>query len=146
MPRLGLGLGLNRIAGGTDSVAPTVVSATIPAPGVSLILVFSEAVTGFTVGANGFTITPSGPAASLVYLSGNGTATVTFTTSRTIGIGETISRTYAPGVIADLAGNALVGFSESGVTNDSTQPPFNALLAPGGNPVLAPGAHYLLGA
>lgn len=105
--------------GGGDSVAPTVTARTIDAAGTSLTLTFSEAVTGST----GFSLTASGGAVTPSYASGSGTSSYTFTLSRTIAQGETVTLSYTPGNVADGAGNALASITNAAVTNSSTQTP-----------------------
>jgi hypothetical protein len=111
---------------GPDETPPTLVSATIPAAGTSISIVFNEAVT-FGAGLDGgFTIAMSGGAVTLSYLSGDGSTTLVYTTSRTIEAGETCSDfdyTQPTNGVEDAAGNDLVSFSnqQASVTNSSSQ-------------------------
>ncbi len=105
-----------------DGTAPTLTSATVAANGTTFTLIFSEAVQTFAGGANGFAITASGGAATVGYASGTGTTTIVFTVNRTISTGETITTAYVPGTIQDAAGNLLVAYSGTTVTNNSAQP------------------------
>lgn len=98
-----------------DPNLPTVVSATIEANGTTLTVVMSEPVTG----NSGLTITPSGGAATLAYVSGSGTETLTYTISRTILTAETATLAGTSSDIDDLAGNGLADFSGFTVTNTS---------------------------
>lgn len=102
--------------------APTVTSATINAAGTQFAVNFSEAV--FIGTGGGMTITASGGAVSLGTPSIAG-STITYPiTGRVIGIGETVTMTYAqPGNgIENSAGTDLASFSGQSVTNNSTQP------------------------
>ncbi len=110
---------------GPDVTAPTLVSASIPAAGTSVSIVLSESVTFGAGGNGGFTIAMSGGAVTLSYSSGSGTSTLVYTTSRTIGAGETCSDfdyTQPGNGVEDAAGNDLATFSnqQALVTNNST--------------------------
>lgn len=106
-----------------DIIAPTLTSVTIPASGVTVSLVFSEAVTFGTGGNTGWTITMSGGAATMTYASGGGTATLVYNLNRTVGVGETGTLDYTqPGNgVEDVVGNDLTSISSRSVTNSSTQ-------------------------
>lgn len=111
---------------GGDKTAPTFTSATIPAAGTSISLLFSEAVSVGAGGNGGFTITLSGGACTLTYSSGSGSNTLVYTTSRTVNSGETCSAfayTQPGNGIEDASGNDLATFSgrQADVTNNSTQ-------------------------
>lgn len=116
---------------GQSQSPPTLSSAVIGTNGTSLTLTFSEAVTGFASGAEGFALTGlSGGATTLTYASGNGTSSVVMTISRTVAQGETGgSLAYTAGdITASANGLALANFSGTGVTNNSTQtPPVNTV-------------------
>jgi hypothetical protein len=109
-----------------DVTAPTFTSATIPAAGTSISLLFSEAVK-FGAGSNGgFAITLSGGACTLTYASGANSNTLVYTTSRTVNSGETCSAftyTQPTNGVEDIAGNDLATFTnqQASVTNNSTQ-------------------------
>ncbi len=105
-----------------DDTAPTLTTATVAANGTTFTLVFSEAVQTFAGGANGFTITATGGAATVGYTSGTGTTTIIFTVNRTISTGETVTTTYTPGTIADAAGNLLAAIVARATVNNSAQP------------------------
>lgn len=110
--------------GVSDVTAPTFQSGTIAADGTTLTLVFDEAVIAAT--SAGFTLTPSGSAATISLSSGSGTTTLICTINRTIDTAETATIAYASGSgnIQDVAGNALATFSATSVTNNSaTSPP-----------------------
>lgn len=125
------GNALAAIAGGTltnnstaDTIPPTFESAAVPSAGTSLVVTFSEAVTqGGSYSDGDWTVTASGGAVTLTYSSGDTTDEHTFTTSRTIGIGETITLDWAGTAngLEDGAGNDLAAFSDEPVTNSSTQ-------------------------
>lgn len=100
-----------------DSTAPTLFLVTVAADGSTVTLTFLETVQGHT----GFTLSPSDGAAVLVYTAGSGTTELLFTTSRVIGSHETLTLSYTPGDVVDLAGNALASISARVAQNDSTQ-------------------------
>jgi hypothetical protein len=104
-----------------DITAPTLSSATVDTNGTTFTMVFGENVV--TTINTGFTITPSGGAATLTYASGTGTASLVYTISRTILDSETLTMGYTqPGNgIEDSAGNDLETISSGAVTNSSTQ-------------------------
>lgn len=99
-----------------DVTAPVVTAAYLNSAGDQLTVTFDEA----TTGNSGLTITASGGAATLSAPSGSGTSTRTWTISRNIASGETVTRSYTAGDIEDLAENALANFSTQPVTNNST--------------------------
>lgn len=111
-----------------DAVVPTVLTKVISSNGTTFTVGFSESVTAFTTGTNGFVVTPTGGASAISYTSGNGTSTIVFTLARTIASNETVTLAYTPGIITDLVGNALAGFSGTSVTNgsDQTKPAFSS--------------------
>jgi hypothetical protein len=105
----------------TAGLAPTVVSAEILADGETLEVVFSKAVTG---DGSGFTLTPSGGAAGLTYVSGDETSTWTFSIGRVITEVETATLAYDSGVGDAAAVDnslALATFTGGAVTNSSEQ-------------------------
>ncbi len=102
---------------GGDVTAPTLSSATINAAGTTLTIGWSENVTN----SSGLILTPSGSAASLVYASGSGTSTYTYTISRPILDAETATIGATSSNIVDGATNTLANFSGTAVTNNSTQ-------------------------
>jgi len=104
---------------GGDVTAPTLSSATINAAGTTLTVVWSENVTN----SSGLVLTPSGGSASLVYASGSGTSTYTYTISRPILDAETATIGATSSNIVDGATNTLADFSGTSVTNNSTQVP-----------------------
>lgn len=106
-----------------DVTPPEVsVEPTIATDGDSLIIVFSEGVTIGAGGNGGFTVSLSGGACTLAYASGDGTTSLTYTTSRTIGRNETGTLSYVqPGNgVEDTAGNDLASFSNEAIQNNST--------------------------
>lgn len=108
-----------------DVTPPTVSSITVAADGTTVTLAMSEDVVIGAGGSGGLTFSASGGATILTYASGSGTSSLVYTSSRTIGVGETITASYTqPGNgIEDeaVAGNDLATFSGTAVTNDSTQ-------------------------
>jgi len=114
-----------------DASPPTLVSATIPAAGTTVSLVFNETVQIGAGGNGGFVMTPSGAAVTMTYDSGSGTSTLLYNLSRTIAIGETATLAYTqPGNgVEDLSGNDLANFSGTSVTNNSTDTGFSAKIA-----------------
>jgi hypothetical protein len=106
-----------------DTTKPTWTSATLGADGRTLTLVFSEAVVFGAGGNGGLTITPSGLAATVSYVSGSNSTTLVYYTSRIILATETLTSTYTqPGTgIQDQAGNILDTVSGKATTNNSTQ-------------------------
>lgn len=107
-----------------DTTAPTLSSATIGTNGTTLTLVFSESVTVGSGGNGGFSVNAAGGTATCTYSSGSGSDTLVYT------LGRTISSTEAwadldyiqPGSgIEDSAGNDVVTFQDTPITNNSTQ-------------------------
>lgn len=106
-----------------DSTVPTPPSATSTSvDGDFLVLNFSEQITYGSGGNSGFTLSMSGGAVSLTYYAGAGSASVTFSTNRTIAPGETGTLAYAGTGWTDLAGNLLASFSGLSVTNNTGSP------------------------
>jgi hypothetical protein len=104
---------------------PVVASASVNAAGTTLTITFTE--TGSppvlpASGATGFTLSASLGAVTLAAPSISGT-TYTATISRAIRTGETLTLAYAPGNVTDsaISPNAMVTFSGTSVTNNSTQ-------------------------
>jgi hypothetical protein len=97
-----------------DTVDPELSTATISLDGLTLTLVFTEAVTGQTA----FTITASGGAATLSSPTGDGTGTFTFTISRAIDAAEVVALDYdsVTGTTQDAAGNTLATITDQPVT------------------------------
>lgn len=116
--------GTNPPAGGPDTTPPTLVSATIPAAGNVINLVFDEAVSIGAGGSGGWTVTMSGGAVTLGTPTGSGTTTLAFPLSRTVLSGETktagLSYTQPANGVEDLAGNDLATLTSAAVTNNST--------------------------
>ena len=108
---------------GDDVTAPTLSTKTIAANGTTLTLAFNETVSIGAGGNGGWTISPSGGAATLAYSSGSGTSSLVYTISRPIQFNETatVSYTQPTDGVEDTTGNDLVTFSGSSVTNSSTQ-------------------------
>lgn len=112
------------VTNNSTQVPASLSSATIQTNGTSLNVVYSAAVSGFASGAEGHALTGlSGGATTLTYSSGDGTATIVFTISRTVYSGETGGAlAYTPGDIVTVS-NALpvAAYSGQSVTNSSTQ-------------------------
>jgi hypothetical protein len=104
-----------------DSTPPTLSTANVNAAGTVFVLTFSESILPPS-GATGFTLISSlGPVTLLdPIISGS---TYTATPSRTILASETLTVSYSPGNVTDLAANALGAFTGAAVTNNSTQVP-----------------------
>ena len=97
-----------------DITSPTLSSAVVN--GTTLTLGFDELVNA-TINT-GFTVTPSGGAATVAYASGTGTAYLVYTVNRTIANGETMTLDYTqPGDgIEDTSGNDLANITGETVT------------------------------
>ena len=102
---------------GTD--APVLVSATVAANGTTLTLVFDQRMTATSW--SGFALSGTFGASTPTYVSGDLGNTVVFTLSRTVGVTETVTIAYVPGVVKNLTADALAAFSGTAVTNNSTQ-------------------------
>jgi hypothetical protein len=102
------------LRGEGDTTPPTLSSATVN--GTTLTLGFNEVVNA-TINT-GFTVTPSGGAATLTYASGTGTAYLVYTVNRTIVNGETMTLDYTqPGNgIEDTSWNDLTNITGFTVT------------------------------
>lgn len=100
---------------------PSLVSATIGSNGTTFSLVFDEIVAFGAGGNTGWTIAPSGGAATLVYASGAGTTTLVYTISRTIALTETATVSYVqPGDgVENVGGTDLASIVARAVTNSS---------------------------
>jgi hypothetical protein len=109
--------------GAADVTAPTLSTKTIASNGTTLTLGFDEAVSIGTGGNGGWTISPSGGAATLNYSSGSGTLSLIYTISRPVQYNETVTISYTQPTngVEDTSGNDLVNLSNSSVTNSSTQ-------------------------
>lgn len=107
-----------------EQVVPTLVSLTIPSTANTLVMVLSENCVFGTGGNGGLTLSSSGGAVTVSYVSGAGTNTLTYSTSRAIAFGEVITATYVQPVngIQDLAGNDLESFAAQAVTNSVPAP------------------------
>jgi hypothetical protein len=106
-----------------DVTAPTLSTATVGTNGTSLTFAFSETVSIGAGGNGGFTISPSGGAATVSYTSGSGSSSLVYTINRTILQGETFTFAYTqPGNgVEDAAGNDLATITSTSGTNNSTQ-------------------------
>jgi hypothetical protein len=136
------------IGGGADTDPPAVMSVTVSTSGTTLAVNYNEPVSGGTSGNGGFTITPSGGAATLTYASGSNSSTLYYTISRAIQYYETLTIAYTkPGsvFVEDLSGNDLVSPIPSAVTNYSTQggtPPTVTFPFSNANPIIGDNDEY----
>jgi hypothetical protein len=97
----------------------SILSATIPSAGTTIVCNFSKSVSG-TAGT-GWAVSASGGAVTVSSGAGSGSATLTLTLSRTIAQGEVVTLTYAPGDIVTTQGNQpLLAFTGREVTNLAT--------------------------
>jgi hypothetical protein len=110
-------------SGGGDVTAPTMSSATIGTSGTTLTLGMDETCSIGAGGNGGVTLSASGGAVTATYSSGSGSSSLVYNLSRTINQGETVTVSYTqPGNgIEDTSGNDLATFSNSAVTNNSSQ-------------------------
>jgi len=124
-----------------DITAPTLTTKTINSLGTTLTLVFNENISIGAGGNGGFTLTPSGGAATVSFSSSSATSLV-YTISRTIQQSETVTISYTQPTngVEDTAGNDLANITDSAVTNSSTQIPSpNLPPSVGGGCVLSAG-------
>jgi hypothetical protein len=109
----------------TDTAVPTLSTAVLAADGRTLTLTFNESVKFGAGGNGGVTITPTGGAATVSYVSGEYSTALVYYTSRIIypTATETLTTTYTqPGNgIEDIAGNDKATFSNQATTNNSNQ-------------------------
>lgn len=107
-----------------DETAPTVSSASIASNGETVTINFSESVvtTGYDDGDFNLDCTAAGNDIALNSISGSG-STRTFSAASIIGAGDSCNLDYTGGAneIEDAAGNDLATFSNTSVTNYSTQ-------------------------
>lgn len=115
-----------RYSNGTDpasgSGTPTLLSAVINGAGTTITLNFSENVSTGGGGAGGFTLSSTGGAVTMSYVSGAGTPAYTYSLSRTISYSEIIQLTYTQpgnGLEATSGGVDLASFSSGSVGNGS---------------------------
>lgn len=102
---------------------PVLTSAIVAAAGTTIALTFSESCTTGAGGPTGFTLSASGGAVTMTYASGTGSTAYTYTLSRTIVQGETITMSFTQpvnGVESTAAQVDLASFSGTTVTNSST--------------------------
>ncbi len=113
---------IETLVGSEDTTAPSVSSAVINTDGDELTITFDEDCQVGSGGSGGLTVTASGGAVTPTFSSLIDDV-ATFTLSRVIQLGETVTISYTqPGSgIEDLAGNALASFTDTAVTNNSTQ-------------------------
>lgn len=105
----------------TDTLVPTLVSATIPSAGTSITLVLSENCDVGAGGNGGWTLNT--PTNAMTYSSGDGTNTYVYTLAATIYDSDTptVSYTQPGNGLEDVANNDLATISGAAVTNNSTQ-------------------------
>jgi hypothetical protein len=109
---------MDSLGGGGDVTAPTVVSATVEnADADTIVVVFSESVTG--VSATGWSFKKNGSGWTISTVTGSGT-TWSFNMATAAVNGDTLLRSYDSGTGAtiDAAANELVSFTDSSVTNN----------------------------
>ena len=111
-----------------DITVPTLSTATIATTGITISLVFDEAVQFGAGGNAGWVLTMSGgikdgAVVTMAYASGSGTNTLVYDLSRKVFSDETGELDYTqPGNgVEDVAGNDLATISNRAVTNSSTQ-------------------------
>lgn len=111
-------------AGNKPITAPTLVSSVVSTLGTLLSDTYSSAVQFGAGGNGGHTITTTGAATTLTYLSGSGTVTLSYMLSRTVLPAETLTVSYTqPGAGLQAVGfgnTAVASYSGSAVTNNST--------------------------
>lgn len=106
--------------------APTLVSAAIASDGTSLTVEASENITG----NSGFSLWRGFIEIPVTFILNSG-ASVYFTTSTTIYVGQSIFIDYTPGnIVSDPGGEPMAAFSGEYVSNNSIQPvPINLVTA-----------------
>lgn len=99
-----------------DVTPPELLSATISGGGTTLTLRFDEPVT--TAVSTGTTLTASGGAVTVTYVSGSGTAFIVYSLNRPVLSNETVTLDHvsASSDIADLADNELADIADFAVT------------------------------
>lgn len=105
---------------------PSIVSVTINSAGTSIALLYSSAVRIGVSGAGGHTLTMSGGAVTMSYVSGGDTSTLNYSLSRAVSIGETGTLAFlqpSNGIESLATGADVVTFSGQALTNSSVQPP-----------------------
>jgi hypothetical protein len=108
------------VTNSSTQTPPTLSTKTIALNGTTLTLVFNEIVTTTALsGAGGWTITPSGGAATLSYFAGSGTTSLVYTISRQILTGETATVSYSGTYVRDATFLNLATITNSSVTNNS---------------------------
>jgi hypothetical protein len=115
-----------------SSTPPTLLAATIPTGGATIVLAFSESVSIGTGGNAGWALTLSTGSATATYSSGAGTSSLTYTLSSTVAIGATGTVAYTqPGDgLEDGDGDDLTSLGGVSITNNSTQITPTALTTP----------------
>lgn len=113
-------------AGGSDTTAPTLSTATIGMNGTTWTFVFSEIVSIGAGGSAGWAVTMANAGAvTLTYASGSGSTTLVYTGNVTVYTGDTVSSglnyTQPGNGIEDAKGNDLANISGKAVTNNTTQ-------------------------
>ncbi len=117
-------------AASEDTTPPVLSSAVLGTDGRTLTITFNESVKFGAGGNTGFTITPSGGVATVVYSSGDYSVALVYMTSRIILSTETLTLSYTQPTngVEDNAGNDKTTFNDQAVTNNSTQSPVIGLL------------------
>jgi hypothetical protein len=130
--------------GSADVTAPTLTGATINTSGLTIYLTFSEIVTRNA--ETGWTMTMSGGAATMTYLSGSASNVLVYSLSRIIRTGETgtVAWTAAVDTIEDGSGNDLETIATAAVTNTSTSD-LPVVIASGAGMNIGTGAKVAIG-
>ncbi len=115
---------LGLAGGGKPSVPatpPTLLTATVPADGLTIALVFTVPSSPLlpAAGITGLTCTVAGSNATFTS-SRTAADTITLTMTTTIYDDQVVTVSYAPGNITDTATTALEAFTNTAVTNNST--------------------------
>ena len=111
------------VTSAVDEDAPMLSSVVLAADGRTLTITHSESVEFGLGGNGGVTITPSGGAATVAYVSGEYSTALVYTTSRVILSTETLTTSYTQPTagIVDNATNELASYTDQATTNNSTQ-------------------------
>jgi hypothetical protein len=107
-----------------DTAPPTIIAATVPALGTTIIISFSENVVAGVGGFNGMDLNLTIAPSTATYSSGNGTSNLTYTLSTPIVDSSTGTVSYSPPVagIKDASGNETVAISGVVIANNSLLP------------------------
>lgn len=109
---------------GSDTTPPSLSSAALSADGTTLTLTMTEATTFGAGGNGGVTISiDGGGATTCTYSSGSGSTSLVYTSATTVYSSQTVTVSYTQPTdgMEDAAGNDVVSWSGSAVTNNSSQ-------------------------